>query len=103
MTTFHVGQRVRIRWCEVPELIGGEAIIEAIEAWAAFDPPVLEGRVRVGEAAYVLRPDLWRSSTSPISGHRFALRAQHIEPILYDGNKVVEWSECLWRPEGVSA
>jgi hypothetical protein len=94
MTTFYVGQRVRIKWSHNwPELAGQDGIVEGYA-----EGPDIRGI----EGAILVAPTAWGTSMaprpSPFGATQFGPQADQLEPILYDGNKTVEWSECLWQP-----
>lgn len=81
MATFYVGQRVRIvRTTHSINnfLIGRETVVSGFNGRGDVLTPLN------GEALY-------GSGFNP----------SHLEPIQYDGNKVIEWSECLWQPEHI--
>lgn len=83
MTTFYVGQRVRVvrtHW-SLSYLRGSETVL------TMFDGERWHTTLRMNDHGY------WIGAP------------ECFEPILYDGNKTVEWSECLWQPErtGVAA
>lgn len=88
MSKFYVGQRVRVIRCDLrPAFVGAETVI-------------------TGRAEFV--DQSWRGGDSwwgyPVAlADGFLPPADYLEPILYDGNQTVEWSECLWQPEGVAA
>lgn len=85
MTTFYVGQRVRIvRATLNPHLLGTEARIV--------------GPYRKGKNSTLPAWSGWPLDVRGSSGKRIVATEDCIEPILYDGNKTVEWSECLWQP-----
>lgn len=93
MTTFYVGQRVRIKYSNGwPELAGEEGVVEGPSPTAGA----------CGGSQYVVAPRCWGTSVAPKPGRRGTIQfwpnARQLEPILYDGNKTVEWSECLWQP-----
>lgn len=56
-----------------------------------------EGRITKASTVY---QDSWfvDSALTCPSGHPCSWKSKHLEPIQYDGNKVIEWSECLWQP-----
>lgn len=88
MATFKVGQRVRIRYCQHPEVFG--------------DHSGKEGTVtghRYGRNTVLIdgRPEL------RCDGYPNLFEDDQLEPIQYDGNKVIEWSECLWQPSHETA
>jgi hypothetical protein len=81
---FHVGQRVRVvsvfAGHESLQLVGKEGAVNEIGAVNGCGDSGLVGVTIDGNSSWCF------------AGYQ-------LEPILYDGNKVVEWSECLWRPE----
>lgn len=99
MSAFYVGQRVRI----VANLDGGDT----------DDCIGLEGVIIGDFATYNMRddddpsgPEFWTGwqVDVPASGSDFLVCGEgELEPIVDDGRKVVEWSDCLWQPEGVAA
>jgi hypothetical protein len=105
MATFYVGQRVRIKYSVWwPELAGSEGTVIGTH----------DGSARVGVKAhpggpglyYEVAPDGFRTNRlpkvdSPTGYALFSPSAEQLEPIQYDGNKVIEWSECLWQPEHI--
>lgn len=102
MTTFYVGQRVRIKYSKGwPELAGTEGTI----VWAVDELHEPTGV----HMEWAVAPDVWGGVLSPRPGRFgdgcFGASSDQLEPILYDGNKTVEWSECLWQPnrQGVPA
>lgn len=94
MATFYVGQRVRIKWSRNwPELDGTEGVIVGRETCTDQDT----GKILEWEVA----PDAWGDSLEPGGFRSFAPNSDQLEPIQYDGNKVIKWSECLWQPEHI--
>ena len=98
MSRFYVGQRVRILWSTGwPELAGQEGVIVA-----AADGYMVAG----ARSQWIVAPDAWGSHFSPREGTRgggrFGPHSDQLAPA-YDGNQLVEWSECLWQPEGQAA
>jgi hypothetical protein len=79
MTTFYVGQRVRVRT---------NATYEGLP-W--IDPRGKEARITSTRGRFM-------EYEFEIAGALFEANGDELEPILYDGNKTVEWSECLWQP-----
>lgn len=70
------------------------------------------GRMNLGCVATIvaLGDDLLDKFNNPAeafidydNGAKSAVMLWQIEPIQYDGMQPVEWSECLWQPEGISA
>jgi hypothetical protein len=50
----------------------------------------------------------WKISVDGVGdtyeGRGINANSRQLEPIQkYDGNQIVEWSECLWQPEGIAA
>ena len=100
MTTFRVGQRVRIKWSNGwPELAGqvgtvcGKALLTN---WVGESSP--DGtNVQV-------RPDVWGALRAPTAsrygGFYFSPKACQLEP-LTDSNTLVSWESMrdLWVPE----
>ena len=85
MATFRVGQRVRIR--PYNSWPAAEGTIEAIVSNNTDQP----------HCAAVLVDG---HPTPPWSQYRTWSIPRHIlEPIQHEGNKVIDWSECLWMPE----
>jgi hypothetical protein len=94
MAAFYVGQRVRIvRVKSYPEVLGREAVITGFvsDAWD-------------GEREYAgWQLDFKVQKIKSVAPALYVARPSDIEPILYDGNQLVSWSECLWQPEGQAA
>lgn len=91
MATFYVGQRVRIVGAGASLfLIGTEA---RIVRWS--DRAFCRQREEVYSG--------WILDVQAVDGAPFCARPEWIEPIVDDGRKVIEWSECLWQPEGIAA
>jgi hypothetical protein len=97
MATFQVGQRVRIKWSHaLPELDGSEGtVVGAPQTGHDF----ITGHLYEG---YPVKPDGW-ASQHDADGIPFCPTGEQLEPIQYDGNKAVEWSECLWQPKHETA
>jgi hypothetical protein len=90
MSAFYVGQRVRIVGAgRSKHLIGTEA---RVVRWRD-DAYAGGGVVYSG----------WELDVFNRYGVPFVAYPHQIEPIVDDGRKVVEWSDCLWQPEGVAA
>jgi len=84
MSAFRVGQRVRIVRVSKPvnsHLVGLEARIA--ELMPAVSGASLDCHHLAKEGWFIL--------------------LENLEPILYDGNQLVSWEECLWQPEGQAA
>jgi hypothetical protein len=99
MTTFYVGQRVRVVAGDYFVGCEGRVVGPLSMSYSNRDraftygyPVQVDGADNriVGEGSY----------TMFASGEYgcFTPRPSKLEPILYDGNKTVEWSECLWQP-----
>ena len=87
MSALRVGMRARVRWSlHFPKFEGRECVITA-------GPCVFYSPSR--QAFY----EGWDTDLGP----DFGPTSDQLEPILYDGNQLVEWSECLWQPEGQAA
>ena len=86
MAKFFVGQRVRIiNSLFFPEYIGKETVItEPLQVRSGF-----------------FVPSPWLGYGVQIDPF-FNPPAEFLEPLQYDGMQPVEWSECLWQPEGVT-
>lgn len=90
MTTFYVGQRVRIvRGINHPEWVGQEARITRVNCTG-----------QDGSGGFYVGDEIDRRNKfgRPAICHKGSL-----EPIVPEGMQPVEWSECLWRPEGLHA
>lgn len=91
MATFRVGQRVRVTGCYagasdwVVSRVGQETTI--VEVGVLF--PAAPGNLVTGYTVDMEHPE-W----GPV-----AFAEHQLEPIQYDGNQKVEWSECLWQPD----
>lgn len=105
MATFYVGQRVRIKWCRHwPELAGSEGTVIGTHDGSESDG--VEAHPDGLGLYYDVAPDGFRTNRLPKAdfptGYAlFSPSAEQLEPIQYDGNKVIEWSECLWQPEHI--
>lgn len=92
MATFYVGQRVRFAKAETMFGLPFEGmecrVTKAITH--ALNPHTGE----VFDADYRIDFDC---------GQALAVFGRQLEPIVDDGRKVVEWSDCLWQPEGIAA
>lgn len=85
MSRFYVGQRVRIVGC-------GEG---------SRASRFIGVSCRITDAAQnVLGWDMWGVD---VDEGRWCFLESELEPILYDGNQLVEWDACLWQPEGQAA
>lgn len=98
MSRFFVGQRVRILWSRGwPELAGQLGAIVARSPTKGVE----------GISEWRVAPDVWGSHEAPRRGDNgaslFAPNSNQLEPIQDPGREVVSWSECLWKPEGVTA
>jgi hypothetical protein len=90
MSTFRIGQRVRIN-CPRSPRHGLETVVTRLG---------VKGR-DFGGAGFIGIEVALKCSTP---GWPLCVYERHeLVPIIDDGRKVVEWSECLWKPEGVSA
>ena len=89
MTTFYVGQRVRV----VSDCVGGATQLIGSEGVVNDLNCTNEGGESGNIGVSIGDEDDW------------CFPPDCLEPILYDGNKTVEWSECLWQPKrtGVAA
>lgn len=92
MATFKAGQRVRIKFCFNPQIYGDSAGKEG----------TVTGHIKsthgMANAVFI---DGWPELRP--NGDRRAFLDEQLELIQYDGNKIVEWSECLWQPEHLRA
>ena len=95
MTTFRVGQRVRIKWSQGwPELAGeaGTIIRRSTDAGVA------------GDSEWSVAPDVWGTNEAPHRGSHgascFGPSSAQLEP-LSDSNTLVSWESMrdLWMPE----
>lgn len=85
MTTFYVGQRVKIVDATRSKfLIGTETTVTALNVTAKGEHGPYVGT---------------RTSAINMDGICFIAKEGWLEPIQYDGNKAVSWEECLWQPE----
>ena len=90
MTTFFVGQKVRIiRAHHHPEWIGQEARITRVNCTGQD----VDGSFYLGDGI-----DRINKFGIPVIAPKGSL-----EPIVPEGMQPVEWSECLWQPEGLHA
>ena len=69
-----------------------------------------EGRRHIGEVVTLIEADVYSGNLERFDwavrnerGEQGCVNAWQLDPILYDGNQLVSWSECAWQPEGVSA
>ena len=95
MTTFHVGQRVRIvRANNIAEMLGREAIVIG---------PLYNARVvgRDGRTYMKYCHDVDVSGFGRIApnGLKMAAPPGALEPIIPEGAQPAEWSACEWQPE----
>jgi len=96
---FKIGQRVRIKWSKnFPELGGTEGTVMSCPYISVEGEHTTPG-ILVCEVS----ADLWGGSYCPYSDNWFCPATDQLEPLQNDGRKVVEWSECLWQPEGMTA
>jgi hypothetical protein len=87
MSRFFVGQRVRIKWSRNwPYLGGQEGIIVK-----RCDPDVEEGD-------WVVAPDCWGDVKPMGDDSEFGPSEEQLEPAT-DGNTLVGWETCAWKPE----
>ena len=87
MSRFYVGQRVRLVYVSKPEnkhLVGMECSIVSVSTF-------IDGTPGLG------------LSITPLAKSGWLAEPEWVEPILYDGNQLVSWEECLWQPEGQAA
>jgi len=85
MAAFRIGQRVRIVRVEIDFwALGKEATVACHES---------NGKLGI----------LVDGFRSPHPSGECTVWPDQIEPIQYDGNQLVSWSECLWQPEGQAA
>jgi len=89
MSRFFVGQRVRVVRADYPENEGIEVVITGINQ---VGMSAIDGQTFVGYGVNITN----RFGNSAIA------REDQLEPIT-DRNTKVEWSECAWQPNGVSA
>jgi len=89
MTTFYVGQRVRLARPQHPRHMGMTGTVSAIF-------PERQG------FSYIVNCEIIPDGPL-VSGAVPETHTDRLEPILYDGNQLVSWSECAWKPEGVEA
>jgi hypothetical protein len=103
MAKFYVGQRVKLARPRVPENANAEGVITHIGVWARGDTLPCGGHAGSRFDCVVMfdRPvtDANFFRTDP---HAPCLMSQ-LEPIQPEGWQPVEWSNCLWQPEGVAA
>ena len=94
MRKFNVGDKVRIARSPDQSRIGQTAQITGLTPF--FEKPGTRwlGIIKVGTEMCVL--DL----QATVSGFYVAYPHDYLEPV-YDGNKKVDWSECLWQPKGI--
>lgn len=95
MTTFFVGQRVRIKWSNGwPELAG--------QAGTITQPTKNSGLY--GDSEWNVAPDVWGSHVAPRPSAngctQFGPNSDQLEP-LTDSNTLVSWESMrdLWVPE----
>jgi hypothetical protein len=81
VTKFFVGQRVRVVIAEQNKNLQG-----------------VETRI-----AGICENDVYETEFVGPIGMRMLGFGYQFEPIQYDGMQPVEWSECLWQPEGQHA
>jgi hypothetical protein len=86
MATFRVGQRVRLVKVSnnARGILGAECVITELDA---------KGRDKEG-VFYIGH----RLNKRNASGRWIIAPAGWIEPIQPEGNKVVNWEDCLWQP-----
>ena len=99
MTTFRIGQRVRIKWSNGwPELAGQTGTITGAGALGRCAGP------KEGRLGWEVAPDSWGSSMAPHEGlgggNSFCALPEQLEP-LSDSNTLVSWESMrdLWVPE----
>ena len=99
MTTFRVGQRVRIKWSDNwPELAGEVGTIVGTSPHGGIN----------GTSEWLVAPDVWGSYVGPWPGNSgvgvFGPNSRQLEP-LSDSNTLVSWESMrdLWVPEHLRA
>ncbi len=93
MSRFYVGQRVRfVRAATTAGLanLGREAVIVALGALPCLNRDT--GANYIGEVRLQYE-----------GGHTAIVNRDQIEPLTPDGWQPIEWSACLWQPEGEHA
>ena len=95
MTTFRIGQRVRIKWSDGwPELAGEQGTIVCRTS---------DGGIR-GISEWNVAPDAWGTHVAPHPSKNgaalFGPNSEQLEP-LSDSNELVSWESMrdLWVPE----
>lgn len=95
MAALKVGTRVKLVRPRDPEFYGLEGVIVEVGFWPkgtrCVDEKSGSMTTTQADAEYIVS---W-------NGRLRRSYASHwrIEPIIYDGNQVVSWEECLWQPE----
>lgn len=91
MKKLYVGCRVRVVGPAYSEVLGQEARIIGVNV-----PGNEYGRAFFG---------FWLDLPGESDGDdgRWVFEAHELEPIQDPGHQVIEWSECLWQPEGITA
>jgi hypothetical protein len=95
MSAFKIGQRVRLARPLKPEFLGQEGVITDFDSAPKGTMPGTGRRLTIDCNCGVA----WDKNDGAVSWQH----TDQLEPILYDGNQLVEWSECLWQPEGQAA
>jgi hypothetical protein len=89
MAAFYVGQRVRMVRPRHSQFIGDTGVIVALYE----QTPGLR---------YAHNCDVRWDKPAPAHFATYT-HTDRLEPILPEGWQPVEWSECLWQPEGIAA
>lgn len=98
MATFRVGQRVRliaVRKVGEEHRIGKQGTIRSIGTYGPGETIEVKNGVRMYTHRGCDCTVKWDNSSRPFTAVKF----WQLEPVQPEGNKVVEWSECLWQPE----
>jgi len=85
MSRFFIGQRVRIKWSKYWPYLAGEQ-------------GTIARRVDNGDGDWVVAPDCWGDTHPLDDDEEFGPGEEQLEPAT-DGNMLVSWSDCAWRPE----
>lgn len=94
MSAFYVGQRVRIVGPSTSGLTGREATV--------LNPARVCDHTTYGIGIYVeVDADGWGRVS--IDGWALSFRECDLAPLTPEGWQPIEWSECLWQPEGIAA